>query len=720
MEAIEAYGTRPVVEQGEEKVRYRFFDDPENDGEHAIFGNTETLNQIVDDLKSAASRRGQDEKILWIEGPTGTGKSELKRCMIDGLKEYSKTEEGRRYLPEWNLTGMGEGDQLGELNIDESMWYESPVQDEPLKLFSTDTRKEILDDLNEVSEDNIDLEVVGKLDPFSRTAYGILEDHYLAKGEDDELLSSIAEEDNVRMKRYVMDKGQGIGVLHAEDSGKPQQKLVGDWMRGMLQELDSQGAKDPRAHSYDGVISQGNRGLTIIEDAIKHQETVSDLLNIPEEGSVKLDTSIEMDVDTVLMMISNPDMEDMVLDKNQEAEESDPMRALRRRMEQHEFNYLTNYETEDKLIRRSLTNDTEILEDDGDVRDPLMLEVRDQQSEVHEKEFAPHAVESAALYNVISRIDPEIELIELDTDLDLDIIDKAKLYRQGKLDIEGEEIKKEDVELEDDRDGENGIPVTYTRDVLANLVTEENDLSHEELGVENVIMPEHVLEGMSEGLDEAPVFSDQGPGDRQSEVERYRDQLETVKEYVEQEQEEDVIDAIMAEKEVNEETIEKYVKHTIAEVTGAPQIGSEDIDVDHEFLKSFETKTLGKYTENEYHGHDASEDVREFREKDIVGEISTHVVEMRGSGTGIEEFLTEIPVVDSLLDAHDWDDVTRFFEELDPVQWGDPKTGTETAEVKDRTIDEMIDMGYSPASAEVTSQKIMEKASENENFEVEG
>ena len=40
LEAIEAAGTRRVVEEGEEKERYRFFDDPYNDGEHAILGNT--------------------------------------------------------------------------------------------------------------------------------------------------------------------------------------------------------------------------------------------------------------------------------------------------------------------------------------------------------------------------------------------------------------------------------------------------------------------------------------------------------------------------------------------------------------------------------------------------------------------------------------------------------------------------------------------------------
>src|SRR6056297_3857597 len=123
--AIEAAGTRTVIEEGDEKERYRFFDDPHNDGEHAILGNTEVLNAFVDDLRTIAAERGKNEKIIWFDGPTATGKSELKRCLINGLREYSKTPEGRRYTVEWNVEGAVEsrglsyGDQAVE---DEDDW----------------------------------------------------------------------------------------------------------------------------------------------------------------------------------------------------------------------------------------------------------------------------------------------------------------------------------------------------------------------------------------------------------------------------------------------------------------------------------------------------------------------------------------------------------------------------------------------------------------------
>lgn len=141
--AIEAAGTRTVIEEGEETERYRFFDDPHNDGEHAILGNTEVLNAFVDDLRSIAAGRGKDEKIIWLAGPTATGKSELKRCLINGLREFSKTDAGRRYTVEWNVAGLGESAGLtygGEYRDDEDDWYESPVQSHPLTVFPPEVR----------------------------------------------------------------------------------------------------------------------------------------------------------------------------------------------------------------------------------------------------------------------------------------------------------------------------------------------------------------------------------------------------------------------------------------------------------------------------------------------------------------------------------------------------------------------------------------------------
>eukprot|EP00475_Leptophrys_vorax_P021005 TRINITY_DN28752_c2_g1_i3.p1 TRINITY_DN28752_c2_g1~~TRINITY_DN28752_c2_g1_i3.p1 ORF type:complete len:128 (+),score=1.94 TRINITY_DN28752_c2_g1_i3:248-631(+) len=72
---IMAYGTYPVDEgRRDGHVRYRFFDDPENDGNDAIYGLTETLMQLVHVFRSAALKYGSERRVLLLHGPVGSSK----------------------------------------------------------------------------------------------------------------------------------------------------------------------------------------------------------------------------------------------------------------------------------------------------------------------------------------------------------------------------------------------------------------------------------------------------------------------------------------------------------------------------------------------------------------------------------------------------------------------------------------------------------------------
>ncbi|MFC6754010.1 kinase anchor protein, partial [Halorubrum tibetense] len=350
--AIESQGTRPVVERGEELDRYRFFDDPFNDGEHAVLGNTTALNAFVDDLRAAAAGRGNDEKITWIDGPTATGKSEFKRCLVNGLREFSKTDAGRRYTVEWNVTGTGGGSRSLSYGNggDAGEWYRSPVQSHPLSVFPPETRRRIADAVEAGTTYPIAADV--ELDPFSREAYDHLESMYREEGRRD-LFSAVTDRDHLRVTSYVVDVGQGIGVLHAEDDGTPKERLVGSWMGGMVRELGSRGRKNPQAFSYDGVLSQGNGVVTVVEDASQHADLLRRLLNVPDENRVKLDKGIGMDIDTQLIIVSNPDL-DAELDRHAEREGADPLKALKRRLTRHEFRYLTDRRLEAALLRREI------------------------------------------------------------------------------------------------------------------------------------------------------------------------------------------------------------------------------------------------------------------------------------------------------------------------------------------------------------------------------
>ena len=711
LEAIEAAGTRTVIEEGEEKERYVFFDDPYNDGEHAILGNTEVLNEFVADLRSIAARRGKEEKIVWLEGPTATGKSELKRCLINGLREYSKTDEGRRYTVEWNVSGTdseGSGFTYGEQPVsDDDQWYASPVQSHPLSVFPKDVRRGLLRDLNDRLDDHIDVQVDSRLDPFCREAYDYLEERYRRQGRRD-LFSAVSNRKHLRVKNFVVDVGDGIGVLHSEDDGTPKERLVGSWMHGMLRELDSRGRKNPQAFSYDGVLSQGNGLLTLVEDAAQHADLLQKLLNVPDEGHVKLDKGIGMDIDTQMIIISNPDLEAQL---NQHADRAgqDPLKALKRRLDKHEFRYLTNLSLETELLRRELTNETTVWtaesydELERMIREPIEITVRDNKRQVFAKELAPHTVEAAALYNVVSRLDTD----NLPTGLDL--VDKALLFDAGFISQGDERREKDDFEFgSDPRDGVHGIPVTYTRDVVADLLHERSDRHHPDLPVEHVIMPRDVLNTMADGFVDAPVFSD-------AERTEFENRVVQVKNRIFSQQESDVLAAIMREKRVDEATVEEYIEHVYAwtEDERIENERGELVDPDPLKMKVFEIEHLGRFEESDYEGTTPGPAVAEFRSERVITALNRHAwrnrdEEFRASDVNVKE----IPVIRTVLGSHDWNDVRRAFEDFEPRQWDDPPTGTETAAVKERTVHNMMEMfDYSEASAELTSRHVMSQVS---------
>ncbi|WP_436903041.1 PrkA family serine protein kinase [Halovenus halobia] len=710
LNAIENAGTRSVIEEGEEKERYRFFDDPWNDGEHAILGNTEVLNRFVDDLRSIAAGRGKDEKILWLDGPTATGKSELKRCLINGLREYSKTEAGRRYTMEWNVAGVS--DQPGmtygdEVSSDEDDWYQSPVQSHPLSVFPEDVRAKLLAELNDRLDDHIPVRMEAEMDPFCREAYEYLEEQYRRDGVAD-LFSAVTSPAHLRVKNFVVDVGQGIGVLHSEDDGPPKERLVGSWMAGMLRELDSRGRKNPQAFSYDGVLSQGNGLVTIVEDAAQHADLLQKLLNVPDESRVKLDKGIGMDVDTQLIVISNPDLEDQ-LNQHADRNGTDPLKALKRRLDKHQFTYLTNLSLEAELLRRELTDETTVWDAtswdqlEEWIREPVTISVRDSSGTVTERELAPHAIEGAALYAVVSRLDAS------DLPEDLDLTDKALLFDRGYLRDGDERVDIDEFDFEDEAtDGKHGIPVTYTRDIIADLLHEDSERFDEDLPVEGVIMPRDLINAMAERLSDAPVFSN-------TEVAEFGERVAPVKNYIFSQQEADVLDAMMRDKRVDEQTVEEYVEHVYAWSEGEriENERGELVEPDLLKMKIFEIEHLGRFNEDNYTGDKPHEEVREFRKEKIITALNRHAWRQRDAEFRVSDVNPkEIPVIRAVLGTHDWDDIKRTFEDFDPRQWDNPPSGTETADIKRDTIENMQDLfEYSEASAELTSRYVMSQVS---------
>ena len=59
----------------EDRIRYKFFSDPIDNGADAIYGLDRALMNLVDFFKSAAHQYGTERRILLLHGPVGSSKS---------------------------------------------------------------------------------------------------------------------------------------------------------------------------------------------------------------------------------------------------------------------------------------------------------------------------------------------------------------------------------------------------------------------------------------------------------------------------------------------------------------------------------------------------------------------------------------------------------------------------------------------------------------------
>ena len=91
------YGTYPIEGSKDGRIRYTFFDDPENGGRDAIFGLTNTLMEIVNVLRSAALGYGAERRVILLHGPVGSSKSTIARLIKRGVERYSRTDDGLLY-----------------------------------------------------------------------------------------------------------------------------------------------------------------------------------------------------------------------------------------------------------------------------------------------------------------------------------------------------------------------------------------------------------------------------------------------------------------------------------------------------------------------------------------------------------------------------------------------------------------------------------------------
>ncbi|MEX0711513.1 MAG: serine protein kinase, partial [Pirellulales bacterium] len=164
---ITSYGTEAYEESREKRVRYRFFQDADHEGQDAVFGLDEPLAALVNAFKSAAKGYGIEKRVLLLHGPVGSSKSTIARLLKKGLERYSASDEGALYTLGWvDLTSS-------------NVVHWCPMHEEPLHLIPHRFRADVAAQLNAgAPAGGYQVKISGELCPFCRYVYSERLKHY--------------------------------------------------------------------------------------------------------------------------------------------------------------------------------------------------------------------------------------------------------------------------------------------------------------------------------------------------------------------------------------------------------------------------------------------------------------------------------------------------------------------------------------------------------------
>ncbi len=413
---IMQFGTETYVEFKKEIVRYRFFDDPFDNGRDAVFGLDVHLEKLVRVLKSAALGYGTERRVILLHGPVGSAKSTIVRLIKKGLEWYSRQPEGRLYTFEWRLPS-------GEV-------VPSPLHEEPLKLVPMEMREEILGRLNKNLKARYPIKLEGDLDPVSRFLFR------QAMAEEGGDLQKVF--GRVRVRRLILSERDrvGIGTFQPKDEkNQDSTELTGDINYRKIAEYGSD--SDPRAFNFDGEFCVANRGIIEFVEMLKLDVAfLYDLLGASQEHVIKPKKFAQTYIDEVIIGHTNEP-------EYRKLQSNEFMEALRDRTIKIDVPYITTWKAESRIYQKDFKG--------GRVK----------------AHIAPHTLEMAAMWAVLTRLEEPKKH-------NLSLVQKLRLYDGKTLPGFTEDNVKE-LRKVARREGLQGISPRYIQDKISNALVREAD-----------------------------------------------------------------------------------------------------------------------------------------------------------------------------------------------------------------------------------------------------
>ncbi|MBM4368269.1 MAG: serine protein kinase [Deltaproteobacteria bacterium] len=519
---VMSFGTETYTEYRKPIVRYKFFDDPFENGKDAVFGIDVHLMKLLNVLKSAALQLGPEKRVILLHGPVGSAKSTIVRLFKKGLEWYSRQNDGALYTFEWRLP--------------DGSVVPSPMHEEPLRLVPPELRGQVIDELNKQVKGRAKyrIEVDGDLDPVSR--YLFRDGMKQVGGDWTQLI------ERIRVKRLLLSERDrvGIGTFQPKDEkNQDSTELTGDINYRKIAEFGSD--SDPRAFNFDGEFCVANRGIIEFVEMLKLDVAfLYDLLGASQEHVIKPKKFAQTHIDEIVLGHTNEP-------EYRKLQSNEFMEALRDRTIKIDVPYITRWSQEARIYARDFSA-----------------------KRVH-KHIAPHTLEMAAMWAVLTRLeDPKKP--------NLTVLQKMKLYDgrtlPGFTEDNVKELRKAAV-----REGMEGISPRYVQDKISNAMVRDSDAPSL-----NAFM---VLNELESGLKNHSLINDE------DKKKRYRDLLGLVKKEYEDIVKNEVQKAIAADETAIQRLCGNYIDnvkaYTQKERVRNPFTGAYD-DPDERLMRSVEEK----------------------------------------------------------------------------------------------------------------------------------
>ncbi len=462
------YGTEDFIDAKKRLIHYKFFSDESFDSDDAIFGLEIPLMRLVNFFKSAAQGYGTEKRVLLLHGPVGSAKSTIVRRLKRGIEDYTRTDAGLLFTYSWY---MGDKADLEAGQVKDTDWEPCPMREEPLHLVPLELRAKIIERLNEVHPPEKHIHIKGGMCPVCRYNYHDLMRRY--EGDWTQMIQ------HIRVRRLVFSEVDriGIGTFQPKDEkNQDSTELTGDinYRKIAIYGSDS----DPRAFNFDGEFNIANRGIIEFIEMLKLDVAfLYDLLGASQEHKIKSKKFAQTDIDEVIVGHTNEP-------EYRRLEHNEFMEALKDRTVRIDIPYITR------------------------LRDEICIYERDFNSEKVRVHIAPHTLEVAAMWAVLTRLEEPKKP-------NLTLLQKMKLYNGKSLPGFTEDNIKE-LRKEALREGMEGISPRYIQDKISNaLVVYQED---------GYINPFMVLTELETGLKNHALITNEE--DRK----RYRDLLSLVRE----------------------------------------------------------------------------------------------------------------------------------------------------------------------------------------------